>query len=193
MKLVIGLAGKIGSGKSEIGNYLSKKYGASQHRFSQILMDILKRLHRPPEREALQKLGASLRSQLGPDVLVAAFKADLDEDQREMLVIDGIRYENEVELLRGFKNNILLFVSAPSEARYERVKKRGEKGEHNITFEEFKEAEERETERYLGVIAKKADYVLDNSGTKEELYKRVDAILKDHLFDEQILQSKNGL
>jgi dephospho-CoA kinase len=193
MKLVVGVSGKIGSGKSEIGKYLSENHGASEHRFSQILFDVLKRLHIPPEREALQRLGATLRSSFDPEVLVNAFKADLEDDPADVVVVDGIRYQNEVEMLRGFPNNTLIFVDAPPKVRYERIKKRGEKGEHNITFEEFKESEARETERYLPEVSKKADYVLDNAGTKEELYKKIDEIIKEHLFDEQILRSKNGL
>jgi dephospho-CoA kinase len=178
MKIVIGLSGKIGSGKGTVSAYLKDKYGAREHRFSDILTDILKRLHILPERRALQKMGASLRAQLGSDVLIKAFQKDLELDQNDFLVVDGIRYPNEVEMLRTFEKQILLFITAPPEVRFERVKERGEKGEEHISFEEFMQAEERETERHLDDISDNAEIIIDNSGSLAELYSQVEEALK---------------
>jgi dephospho-CoA kinase len=176
MKKVIGLSGKIGAGKGTVSAYLNTKFGASEHRFSDVLIDILKRLHIPPERESLQKLGASLRSQLGQEVLINALEKDLSNSSSDILTVDGIRYPNEVEMLRKFDNSILIFVSAPAKVRFERVKKRGEKGEESINFEEFMSAENRETERHLDSLEGMADYIIDNNGTLNELYANVDKI-----------------
>jgi dephospho-CoA kinase len=177
MKLVIGLVGRIGSGKTAVSEYLQEKYGAREHRFSQILMDILDRLYLPHERANLQNLGKNLRAELGENVIVNAFRQDLERDTSEILIVDGIRYENEVELLKE-KNGVLLFVTASPEARYERAVKRGEKGEATITFEQFLESEKAETEKHIEAIKDSADYNIDNSGTLKELYKKVDEIIK---------------
>ena len=80
MKLVIGLVGRIGSGKTAISEYLQKNYGAREHRFSQILMDILDRLYLPHERTHLQNLGKILRAELGEEVIVNSFRQDLEKD-----------------------------------------------------------------------------------------------------------------
>ncbi len=182
MALIIGLCGRIGSGKTVLSNYLHKNYGASQRRFSQILMDILDRLYIPPERENLQKLGAALRNSIGPDVIVNAFKKDIETDKNEIVVIDGIRYPNEVELLRKFENNILIYINASAQTRYERCKIRGEKGEKNITFKEFMESENMETERKIDDIGKTmADFKIENEGAINELYQEVDKILKGRI------------
>lgn len=177
MSNVLGLVGRIGSGKTAVSEYLQDNYGAKEHRFSQILMDILDRLYLPHERKHLQNLGKSLRAELGEDVIVNAFKRDLEKDTSEILIVDGIRYENEVELLKE-KNGVLLFVTATPEVRYERAVKRGEKGEATITFEQFLENELAETEKHIEVIKSDADYIIDNSGTLEELYKKVDEIIE---------------
>jgi len=181
MKLVIGLVGEIGGGKTAVSRYLKEKYNASQHRFSQILMDILDRLYLPHDRELLQNLGHSLRESLGDDVIVNAFEKDLRKDKAEILVIDGIRYWNEVELLRRFKHSVLLYVTASPELRYKRCKTRGEKGESSISMEEFLQNERRETERWIAEIGEKADYRLENSGTLEELLQQVDSIMRQQL------------
>ena len=60
------------------------------------------------------------------------------------------------------------------------MKKRAEKGEEKIDFQEFLRAEQRETERHLDEVRAMADYKLDNSGSFEDLYTQVDKALKEH-------------
>ncbi|RLG55545.1 MAG: hypothetical protein DRN88_05550 [Candidatus Hydrothermarchaeota archaeon] len=177
MKIVIGLTGKIGAGKSAVAKYISKNYNASEHRFSQILMDILDRLYLPHKREYLQSLGACLRK-IREDVIVEAFKKDLEKDKSEIIVIDGIRYPNEVKMLRSFEKNVLICIEAPVELRYERCKKRKEKEETRLTFEEFLKNEEAETEKRIEEICKEADFIINNDSTLEELFKKVDEIME---------------
>ena len=177
MKLVIGLVGRIGSGKTAVSEYLQEKYGAKEHRFSQILMDILDRLYLPHGRVHLQNLGKSLRAELGEGVIVNAFKKDLEKEQFEVLIVDGIRYENEVKMLKE-KSGFLVFITASPEVRYGRAVARGEKGEAKITYEQFLESEKAETEKHIEMIRESADYIIDNSGTLDELYKKVDDIVE---------------
>jgi dephospho-CoA kinase len=178
MKLVIGITGKIGSGKTILANYLSKKYLASEYQFSKILMDILDRLYMEKTRLNLQKLGASLRKELGHDVIVNAMRKDIEKDNSRIIVIDGIRYKNEVEMLRKFKHNMLISVKASLRIRYERCIKRGEKGEGSISFEDFLKSEKKATEKEIEKISTIADYKLKNEGDEKELFKQVDEILE---------------
>lgn len=178
MKRVIGLVGKIGSGKTRVSRHLQDSYGGKEYRFSQILMDILGRLHLSHERTHLQNLGKSLRDCLGSGVIVNAFKKDLEKDKSDLLIVDGIRYENEVEMLKGFNGSFLFYVTAPQKIRYERCVARGEKGEEKITYEQFLKNEEAETERRIESIGRSADCTIDNSGTVDELLKNVDNALE---------------
>lgn len=181
MKLVIGIVGKICSGKGIIAEYLCDKHGASTYRFSDILRDLLQRLHLEDSRENLQNLGVALRNALGDGILADALKEDIKEDLAEMVVVDGIRYENEVELLRSLENNVLIFVTAPLETRYKRALKRGTRGEKGLIFENFKKSDERETEKLIDKIGERADVKIDNSGTLEELYEKIDDMIQNRL------------
>lgn len=181
MKLVIGLIGRMGSGKTAASDFLSKEYRADKRKYSTILADLLKRLHLPVDRKNLQKMGEIIRKVFGKDVIVHAFEEDLKKSDSDTLVIDGIRYPNEVKMLRRFDKNILLFVHAPAELRYKRIKRRGEKGESQMTYEEFLEAESAETERHIEEIRPNADYIIDNSGTVEELYENLKKIMEREL------------
>jgi len=178
MKIVIGLAGKIGAGKGTVAEYLKKKYKAKQLVYSDILSDVLRRLDLPVTRENLQALGKCLREGLGKDVLVNAMKADVGRGRAEVKLIDGIRYVNEVEMLRTFPHNVLIFVDAPLDVRYERAKKRGEKGEAHTTPAEFMDRENAATEKELDEVKKRADYVLQNTGTIEELHGQMRQLMK---------------
>ncbi len=184
MKLVVALAGRIGSGKTVVVEHLEAGYGADTRRFSQILMDVLERLSLPSSRINLQKLGEILRKEFGESVLVDAFERDLETTRAEIVVVDGVRYLNELELVRRFPC-IFIYVDASPEVRFERVRKRGEKDESDITFEEFLESEQRETERYVGELEPEADYIIDNSGTLEDLKNNVDKIMKRELGKEK--------
>ncbi len=177
MILVIGLSGRIGSGKGTAAAHLKKKYKAQQFIYSDILSDILKRLSLPITRENLQKLGKGLRAELGAEVLVGAMEGDLKAAKSELRLIDGIRYVNEAEMLKKFPHNKLIFIDAPLQLRYERSKKRGEKGEGKMTLSEFKEKEKAATEKELDKVRKMADVVIDNTGTVAELYRQIDRMM----------------
>ena len=189
MAMVLGLTGRICSGKGVVAKYLLDNYDARIYRFSKILMDILDRLYLPHDRKYLQGLGVSLRESLSSDVIVNTLKKDIERDMTEyaergygnkLIVIDGIRYPDEVEMLKELDNNILITLTAPPKMRYGRCKERGEKGEGNISFDDFLVSENRGTERQLDRIGELADYMLENTGTIDVLFKAIDEILKRH-------------
>jgi len=181
MKLVVGIIGKICSGKGVSCKHLEEAYGAETFRFSDILKEVLKRLHIPNTRPNLQTLGAQLRESFGPEVLADALRADIEAGSAEVAVIDGIRYDSEVELLRGFEDNTLIYITAPLETRHKRALARATRGEEDITPEEFKKAEGAETEKFIEEVGKKADHKIENTGTIEELKEKIDKILEDKI------------
>ena len=61
-KIIIGIAGEIASGKDTVSRYCVKKHGASMYRFSDVLRDILKRLHLEENRKNLDRKSTRLNS-----------------------------------------------------------------------------------------------------------------------------------
>ncbi len=174
----MGFIGRIGSGKTVAAKYLTRRYNADYGRFSQILMDVLERLSLPKNRRNLQKLGRMLRKEFSPDVVVNAFEKDLRDCSSNMIVVDGIRYMNEVELLRKRPHSILVYIHSSPEERYRRVRKRGEKDEEAISWEEFQQADNMDTEKHIEGLKEKADYIIDNSSSIEDLEKGIDRIIE---------------
>ncbi len=179
MALVIGLTGRMGSGKGTAAEHLKKTYKARQFIYSDILADVFRRLHIEVTRANLQALGKCLREGMGTEVLVDAMKGDLENAKDNVLLVDGLRYVNEAEMLRGFKDNLLIFIDAPEELRYDRLRKRAQKGEGAMTFKEFQEREAADTEKELAELKKMADCVVENTGSVKELCDAIDAAMKN--------------
>jgi|Deesub1362B_J571_1020462.scaffolds.fasta_scaffold02176_6 dephospho-CoA kinase len=178
-RVVIGIMGKIGSGKSEASRYIAEKYGGRIFRFSDILKDILQRLNLELKRENFIALGSALRREFGDGVIAWALKRDILTSEAQVVIVDGVRYPEEVEMIRSFENSVLIYIDASPEVRYQRAVKRGEKGEATISYEEFLKNDSAETEKRIAELAKLADYHIENNGPLEELYAALDCLLDE--------------
>ncbi len=181
-KIIIGLAGQRGSGKGTAANYLKIRYKAEVRAFSHVLGEILALLLRPGTRENLQDLATNLRRPFGQGVLVGPLKKFIKQSRAKIIVIDGLRMLKEVEMLRSFKDNLLIYVAAPAEIRFKRLKKSGGKaGKEGVDFKEFLRLDKRETELFIKKIGKKADIIIDNTKTIDNLHKKIDQIVKERI------------
>jgi len=177
MTLVVGLAGRIAAGKGEAAKYLSEKRGARVVRFSDILKDVLEVLSLPNTRPNLQALGSTLRAGFGDRILVDAMRKRIEKTASPFVIVDGVRYKEEADLIRSFKKNTLIFIDAPLKIRYQRVISRGTRGEAKITLEEFRKSDEQETEASLEAIKKTADKVIENTSALKDFQNAIDATL----------------
>ncbi len=174
MTLVIGLIGRIASGKGEAAKYLSEKYYAKTFRFSDILKDILETLGIEDTRKNLQLLGETLRKSFGENILVDAMRSKILRSDSKIIVIDGIRYASEAKIVRSSKPNLLLFVDAPLEVRYERAVLRSTRGESDISLDDFRKSDFSGTEAMFDELVGLTDVVIDNVGDIEEFQVKVD-------------------
>jgi len=178
-KIIIGLVGEMASGKGTVTKYLLTKYQATEYRFSDILRDILERVHLDIVRKNLASLSLSLRTYYGQDILAYALAQDIKNDDNQVIVVDGIRRVADLKYLRKMDNFVLVYVEADLEKRYERLVGRNEKQDDKMkTFEEFKNDHKLETETTIRELKDTADAVIDNNGSVEELYKQIDGVIK---------------
>ena len=182
--MIIGLTGLLGAGKGTVTEYLSTKYGASTKKFSDPIRDILKRLYQPVTREHMQQLAKFMRSEFGVNIFAETLLQDVSSGEQKLVVLDGFRYEDEYQLFRKKEDFIFVAVEASLEKRFERVKLRPENvGDQNLTLEHFKFQHEFETEQAIPSLIMRADFRLDNNGTKEELFKQIDEIMRKIGYD----------
>ncbi len=177
-KTIIALAGEVASGKDVTKKYLEDNYGASCHRFSTILRDVLGRLYLPIVRENLQNLSTLLRQNFGEDLFAKIVAEDVKNDPHEIIVIDGIRREADIVHLKLLSGFVLLSIEVEAKTRYERLINRRENADDaSKTYEQFLADGQKEAELDIAKVMSTADYKLDNNGNLESLYNQIEKII----------------
>lgn len=191
-KIVIGLAGKKGAGKEKFVQCLQiaatettqkkKFFGIRQVKSSGILVEILNFLDAPINRENLQNMAEAIRFCLGNNAISNAIRSKIRKNQADITFFDGVRWQSDVDMVRTFRRSYIIFIETAEQIRYQRIRNRGEKPEErNLSLEQFQKEELAPTETYLSEIKKQADFIIENNGSEEELYKKV-----KHFFENQI-------
>lgn len=171
--MIIGIVGEKLAGKDTAADYLAEKYGAKRFRFSLLLDEILSVLNLPISRENEIKLGLGLREIFSPQTLVEALGSRVKKADSEFIVVNGIRMD-EMDTVRTWGTKII-YITAPVEMRFERYLKRREKTDDGQKdLESFKQDDLLPTEKDIPALGAKADIKIDNTGTLEELYIKLD-------------------
>lgn len=176
-KIIIGLIGEKGSGKGTFVDLLSKiinKNNIAHLKSSMILGDSLDLWNIKKTRENLQKLAIVMDENFGKGTLTNAIYERIKNDKKNIVIYDGIRWQTDVEMIRSFHKNILIYITANPKVRYERLKERKEKiGEENLTFEQFMKEEKAYTEIFISRIGKTADFKIENNYSIEKFKDKV--------------------
>lgn len=179
-KLIFGIVGGLASGKTTLAEYLSETYNCNTYRYSTMLRDILDRIYVDQSRHHLQQLSTFLRTTYGQDVMSKVIAKDVERDEKDIVVVEGIRRPTDITYLRELPGFHLIFVDAKQQTRYERIIARGENTDDAFkTFEAFQEDEKAEADKLIAEIAKEAQFTIDNNGTKESFFTQADAILNN--------------
>jgi dephospho-CoA kinase len=176
---VIGIIGPRIAGKETVAKYIAEKYNAAFHSHSEILDDILKILELPRSRENEIRLLA-LRSTYGENTLINALNKRIHSEISEIVVVTGIRFQNEFDNIRSYPQNTIISVEASLESRYIWQQSRGDKaGDIGMSFADFTALDNRITEQNIAKLMTQADYHIENNGTVEDLYTKIETIMKN--------------
>lgn len=174
--MIIGITGRIGSGKEEIAKFFAKK------KFVYFTLSIVIReeaVKRGIEvtRKNLQDLGDLLRKEEGPGALVKRLLNQMQPGKN--YVIDGIRNPGEIEVLRKFKNFFLIGIDAPQNIRFQRMLRRAKESDPK-TWGDFLIADNRDfhdPDDILGqqvhACMKMADFIIVNDGSLKEFKENI--------------------
>lgn len=178
-KTLIGLSGEMGSGKGTIAHYLVDRYGFAPFRMSDMLRDIVDRLHVEQSRENISKTSKMIRDTFGEDIMSRVVAQDAQKATTHV-VIDGIRRMEDIEHLQHLENFILVYIEVDERVRYERLVLRNEnKGDAEKTFEEFQKEQQMEADSRITELRDRADIVINNDGDITKLYSRVDSLINN--------------
>lgn len=183
--MIIGVSGPNGAGKGELVSYLAER-SFYVHSLSDVIRDELARRGLSETRERMIEVGTELRATGGEGTLAELLAGKLLADRN--YAIDSIRHPAEVDVLRARCNDFkLVWVDAPIEVRFERMRARGRPGDPE-TFArlEVLEARERGSEdvaaQQLDAVRERADFVVDNGGDLAGLHEAIHRLFRESLY-----------
>ncbi|MES2436568.1 MAG: hypothetical protein V4519_01005 [Patescibacteria group bacterium] len=167
MKIFIGLVGEKGSGKdtfAECLQHCTNDYRIKRVRSSDILGETLDMWHLPKTRHNLQHVAIVMDEGFGKGTLTNALRTRIEQMDADIVVFDAVRWMSDLEMVRSFPCNFLVYITADSKTRYDRTVKRKEKvGEATTSFEEFVQDELISTETDIPKIGAQADIKIENT------------------------------
>jgi len=179
MAIILGLTGENCAGKGTVADYLVKK-GFYYYSLSDVIREELANEGRKITREALIAKGNALRKNFGADVLAKRTIAKLQADRN--YVIDSIRNPAEAKALLATGKMTLIYVTAPPEKRFERMKARRREGDPRSIdafklIDKMELASKDEYGQKLEEVFALATKKVVNDAEFRELYEKMDSLL----------------
>ena len=167
-KLLVCLTGMPGAGKSTIAEGLKSK-GYAIINLGNTVRNEAKKRNLEASRENLGKLMLELREKNGPGAIAELVKSEIESSSANVLLIDGVRSNDEIQVLRKFGIVKLLAIHASTDTRFDFLQKRG-RSDDPQTKEHFEERDTRELGVGISNSIALSDYAISNIGlTKDEL------------------------
>jgi dephospho-CoA kinase len=167
-RLVIGIAGRIGAGKTSAAKYLNTKHGFQYLRYSQVLAGWM--AAGPESKAQLQKVGwevmaGGMQTELNRRLIAQVMPG-------ENAAIDGLRHTIDHESLsKAFSSSFhLLYIHSGAEERWNHLSGKGRYTSRYI----FDAADSHPVEQQIESLRTKADLVLRNEGSLQDLYTAID-------------------
>ena len=167
-KLIVCLTGMPGAGKSTIANGLKEK-GFKIINMGDAVRAEAKKRNLEPTGQNLGKLMLELREKNGPGAVAELIKPSIENSNSNVIVIDGIRSNDEIEVLKKSANVKLLSILASTDTRFTFLHDR-ERSDDPKNREIFEERDNRELSVGVGKSIESADESISNNElTKDEL------------------------
>lgn len=175
---VIGLVGQKGGGKGTFVNYLKEGssflYIIEVLKFSDLLFELLDLISLPSTRENLQKAAQMIDEKFGEGTFANAIYQRVSGLDADIVILDGVRWPADEKLVRRFDDNVMVYITADPDTRFNRLKARNEKeGEGEMTRDQFDREEEAPNELHISEIGSRAEFPISNNGSIEELEDQV--------------------
>lgn len=167
-KLIVCLTGMPGAGKSTIANGLKSK-NFEIINMGDAVREEAKKRNLEPTGSNLGKLMLELREKNGPGAVADLILDKINNSVSDVIVIDGIRSNEEIQVLRKNGTVKILSVHGSTDTRYDFLTKRG-RSDDPETRNIFDERDNREISVGISAPIALADETISNNNlTKSEL------------------------
>ncbi len=166
-----------GSGKSTIAEGLKPK-GYDIINMGNAIREEATKRNLEPTSSNLGKLMLELREKNGPGAIAELVKSQIESSTANVILMDGVRSSDEIQVLRKFGNVKLLAIHASTDTRFDFLQKRG-RSDDPQTKDNFEERDNRELGVGISNPIALSDYAISNIGlTKDELIKAAFEIIQ---------------
>jgi len=157
-----------GAGKSTIAEGLKSK-GYDIINMGNAVREEATKRNLEPTSSNLGKLMLELREKNGPGAIAELVKSQIESSIANVILMDGVRSSDEIQVLRKFGNVKLLAIHASTDTRFDFLQKRG-RSDDPQTKDNFEERDNRELGVGISNPIALSDYAISNIGlTKDEL------------------------
>ena len=172
-RLVIGIAGRIGAGKTSAATYLSSKHGFQYLRYSRVLADWL----------ATDIANKARLQEIGWEVMAGGKQSELNRRLIAQInphvdaAIDGLRHPIDRDSLTdSFPESFhLVYIESPSKLRWEHLKGRS----RYVDFASFQAADAHPVEQQIEALKTSTARVLKNESSLDDLYAELDTAIQE--------------
>jgi dephospho-CoA kinase len=166
-----------GAGKSTIAEGLKPK-GYDIVNMGNAVREEAKKRNLESTSSNLGKLMLELREKNGPGAIAELIKPKIESSAANVILIDGVRSNDEIQVLRKFGNVKLLAIHASTDNRFDFLQKRGRTDDPQ-TKDNFDERDNRELGVGISNPIALSDDAISNTGlTKDELIESAFAIIQ---------------
>jgi len=168
-RLVVGVTGHIGAGKTSVAKHLAIAHGFYYIRYSQVLSEW--RAKEPDSKKHLQAVGW--------EVMGGGMQVELNTRLIAQIpcgsncAVDGLRHPIDLETLtKSFAPHFFLFyIDCPQETRWRRLQSRYRE------LADFSRADVHPVEQQIDALRSKAFGVVTNDGSLQDLFSEIDSLL----------------
>ncbi|MGD6852276.1 MAG: AAA family ATPase [Candidatus Bathyarchaeia archaeon] len=165
-KLVVGLSGMPGSGKSLVVE-TAKAMGYDVVTMGDVVREQTRLRGLEPTPQNIGKVMLELRAEEGNFVIAKKCIPKIEEQTSNRVLVDGLRSLFEADIFREhFASFTLVSVHAPPQVRFERLKLRG-RSDDPQTYDVFHERDKRELGVGLGNVIALSEKILVNDNSVE--------------------------
>ncbi|MGB9676407.1 MAG: AAA family ATPase [Candidatus Bathyarchaeales archaeon] len=176
-KLVVGVAGMPGAGKSVVVE-VARGMGYDVIVMGDVVREEARKRGLECTPENLGNIMVELRLKEGNSVIAKRCIPKILEAKRAKVIVDGIRSMSEVEeFKRHFQNFVLIAIKASPETRFKRLYHR-KRSDDPKNWEIFHERDMRELSVGLGEAIAKAEYTIDNECTLKVVKMQIAEVLR---------------
>lgn len=176
-KLVVGLAGMPGSGKSVVVN-VARNCGYGVVVMGDEVREEAKKRGLDPTPENLGRLMLELRRVEGENTIAKRCVPKIMKDMHRKIIVDGVRSLAEVtEFRKSFEKFVLVALHSSPETRFRRLYNR-QRSDDPKNWEVFLERDMRELNVGLGSAIAMAEYMIVNEKSLEDVKMKAEEIFR---------------